>query len=134
MDVPDYPVDEVPTPDPSLDPERVVEIQVDALADNDEPVANAGIKTAYNFASPANRRATGPLPRFVAMVEGHRYAPMIDHVEAAVEPMERDGTRATQTVRLTGSDGRTATYEFGLSNQRNGPLDGYWLTDRVVVV
>ena len=134
MDTSDYPVEEVPTPDPSFCPERVVEIQVDALAANNDPVENAGIKTAYNFASPANRRATGPLSRFVAMVKGPRYAPMIDHVEATAGPMERDGTRATQTVRLTGSDGRTAAYEFGLSSRRDGPLDGHWLTDRVVVV
>jgi len=129
----DYPVEEVPTPDPSFGPERVVEIQLTALADNDDPVENAGIKTAYNLASPANRRSTGPLSRFVAMVEGPRYAPMIDHVESVTGPLERDGTRATQSVTLTGPGGRTATYEFGLSSRRDGPLDDHWLTDRVLV-
>ena len=69
----DYPIDGLPTPDPSHEPEQVVEIQLDALAANDTPEANAGIKTAYNFASPANRRSTGPLDRFVRMVEGPQY-------------------------------------------------------------
>jgi len=129
----DYPLDGLPTPDPSYDPERVVEIQLESLAANDTPSENAGIKTAYNFASPANRRSTGPLERFVRMVEGPQYAPMIDHVEATAGPMERDGSQATQTVTLTGPDDRTVTYEFGLSKQTGGELRGCWLTDRVVV-
>lgn len=129
----DYPIEGLPTPDPSYGPERVVELQLDALADNDTPSENAGIKTAYNFASPANRRSTGPLDRFVRMVEGQRYAPMINHVEATTGPMERDGTAAAQNVTLTGPDGRTVTYEFGLSKQTSGEFAGCWLTDRVVV-
>lgn len=133
MTADDYPVDGLPTPDPAYAPERVVGIQLDALAENDSPTENAGIKTAYNFASPANRRSTGPLDRFVRMVEGPQYAPMIDHVEATSGPMERNGTQATQTVTLTGPDGNTVTYEFGLSKQSSGTHSGCWLTDRVVV-
>ena len=128
----DHPIETVPMPDLSYGPERVVEIQLRALADNDEPVENAGIKTAYNFASPANRRATGPLPRFVAMVESHTYAPMIDHVEATTGPLERTDSQATQTVTLTGPHGQTTTYEFGVLRQQAGRWEGCWLTDRVL--
>lgn len=129
----DYPIEGLPTPDPAHDPERVVEIQLAALADNDAPFENAGIGTAYNFASPGNRRATGPFDRFVRMVRGPQYAPMIDHVEAVAGPVERDGATAEQRVTLTGPNGRTVTYCFGLSKQRGGTLEGCWLTDRVVV-
>ncbi len=128
----EYPVAGVPTPDPAYTPEQAVDIQLEALADNDNPVKDAGIKTAYNFASPANRQATGPLPRFVRMVKGDRYAPMIDHVEAQVDPIERRGDRAEQQVRLTGPSGRTVTYRFGLSVCEEEPLAGCWLTDRVL--
>jgi hypothetical protein len=129
----DHPVDGLPTPDPAYGPGRVVEIQVAALADNDEPVPDAGIKTAYNFASPANRRATGPLDRFTRMVRGPRYAPMVDHVEATPGPVERDGATAERRVTLTGPDGRTVTYLFGLSRASDGPYEGCWLTDSVLV-
>jgi len=128
-----YPVEGLPTPDPSYDPERVVGIQLDGLATNDDPVTNAGIKTAYNFASPANRRRTGPLDRFVRMVEGPQYAPMIDHVEAVRGPLERDGREASQRVTLTGPRGETVTYEFGVSEHSGARFDGCWLTDRVLV-
>ncbi|RCU48349.1 DUF4864 domain-containing protein [Haloplanus salinus] len=129
-----YPVAGVPAPDPSYGPERVVGIQLEALATNDDPIPDAGIKTAYNFASPANRRQTGPLDRFVRMVEGPQYAPMIDHEDAIRGPLERTESRADQQVTLTGPDGRTETYRFGVSKQSGGSLDGCWLTDRVLVV
>ncbi|MEF8902160.1 MAG: DUF4864 domain-containing protein [Halovenus sp.] len=129
----EYPIADLPIPDPSYGPEEVVMLQLDGLASNDDPFENAGIGVAYNFASPANRRTTGPFDRFVRMVTGPQYAPMVDHVEATTGPMERDGTSAKQRVTLTGPDGRTATYVFGLSNDRRGELDGCWLTDRVLL-
>jgi hypothetical protein len=128
----EYPVDGLPMPSPEYGPAEVVEIQLEALADNDSPVENAGIKTAYNFASPGNRRSTGPLDRFIQMVEGPRYAPMVDHTEATTGPLERTGDRARQRVTLTGPDGRTVTYQFGLSVCDEPPLDGCWLTDSVL--
>lgn len=128
----DYPISDLPAPDSSYGPERVVQIQLEALADNDAPVTNAGIKTAYNFASPANRRATGPLDRFIKMVRGPQYALMINHVEATTDPLERTGDRAEQRVTLTGPNGRTATYRFGLSVCDEGAFQGCWLTDSVI--
>lgn len=133
MSHPDYPVSGLPTPDPEYGPGQVVRIQLEAFADNDDPVENAGIKTAYNFASPANRRATGPLNRFVKMVEGPRYAPMIDHVEARTESLQRTGDRAQQRVTLTGPDDRTVTYQFELSVCNEEPFEECWLTDSVLV-
>ena len=130
----DYPIDGVHTPDPSYDPSDVITIQLDGLANNDEPFDNAGIATAYNFASPSNRQSTGPFDRFVKMVTGPQYTPMIDHIEATTEPMQRDGHMAEQRVTLTGPDGRTVTYLFRLSDDRGGSLDGCWLTDRVVMI
>lgn len=127
-----YPIAELPMPDPTYDPERVVSIQLEALATNDDPFEDAGIAVAYNFASPANRRATGPFDRFRRMVHNPRYAPMIDHVEATTGPIEHEGDDATQRVTLTGPDGRTVTYLFELSQRRRGELDEHWLTDSVI--
>ncbi|MFB6127887.1 MAG: DUF4864 domain-containing protein [Halolamina sp.] len=129
----DHPVDGLPTPSPEDDPGEVVARQLEALASNDAPFENAGILTAYNFASPGNRRTTGPRDRFVRMVRGPRYSPMVDHVEAVRGPVERDGDRATQRVTLTGPRGRTVTFRFGLSVQSTGPFAGCWMTDSVVV-
>lgn len=129
----DHPVGELPTPDPELSPAAVIDRQLQALATNDEPVENAGIKTAYNFASPGNRAATGPLDRFVGMVEGRAYRPMIDHEEAVAGPVERTGDRATRRVTVTGPTGRTVTYVFQCSVQTDGRFEGCWMTDGVLI-
>ncbi|PSQ45995.1 DUF4864 domain-containing protein [Halobacteriales archaeon SW_7_68_16] len=104
-----------------------------ALRDNDEPHADAGIETTYNFASPANRRNTGPLERFVRMVKSPRYRPMIDHEEAVAGPVERTGQTASRLVTITGPEGRTVTYEWGLSVARTGRFRGCWTADSVVI-
>lgn len=129
----DYPVDGLPTPDPELGPGEVVARQLEALADNDDPFEDAGVSTAYNFASPANRRVTGPRERFVEMVHGPQYRPMIDHEEAVAGPVERSANVARQRVTITGPRGRTVTYSFGLSLQSTGQFRDCWTTDRVVV-
>jgi hypothetical protein len=129
----EHPVEDLPTPDPSEDPEDAVSVQIEALGDNDDPYENAGIMTAYNYASPANRRSTGPLDRFVQMVESQRYSVMIDFEEVVRGPIEKSGDSAEQKVTITG-EGRTVTYEFGLSVQSGGRFDGCWMTDSVLVV
>jgi hypothetical protein len=129
---PDHPVDGLPTPDPALGPGEAVAVQLDALRTNDDPHPDAGCETAYNFASPANRRATGPRDRFVRMVTGRTYAPLVDHREAVAGPVERTGNVAEQRVTVTGGDGRTVTYTFGLSLLATGPFRNCWATDRVV--
>ena len=83
----DYPIETVPTPDTDDGPERALQRQIAALERNDDPVTDAGIKTVYNYASPANRRRTGPYERFARMVRSDRYAPLEDHAEAVPGPV-----------------------------------------------
>jgi len=44
----------LPRPSVELEPQDVVKIVAEALSNNDEPYANAGIETTFSFASPAN--------------------------------------------------------------------------------
>ena len=60
---------DAPVPKPELTPEQVVEIQVEALRKNDVPTPDAGIATTFRFASPGNRKVTGPLERFAPIVK-----------------------------------------------------------------
>ncbi len=128
----DHPFEDLPTPTPTLGPDEVVATQLDALKHNDDPEPDAGVKTAYNFASPANRRATGPFDRFRQMVHNRRYRPMVDHEDAVAGPVERDPDDgvAVQRVTVTGTGGRTITYVFRLS-RGEGQYEDCWLTDAV---
>ena len=127
-----HPFESLPTPTPGLGPGDVVQAQLDALEHNDDPVPDAGVKTAYNFASPANRRATGPFDRFRRMVHNRRYRPMVDFDDAVAGPVEHDtdGEVAVQRVTITGTGGRTMTYVFRLS-PGDDEYEGCWLTDAV---
>lgn len=120
-----------PEPSPSLSPEEVVRIQVEALRQNDEPYDDAGIEAAFRFASPSNRRATGPLPRFAEMIR-RGYADMLGFERAEYGPMRVEGDRASQWVTLVQPDGLRTEYVFGLSRQEGGACDGCWMTDAVI--
>ncbi|HEX9950474.1 MAG TPA: DUF4864 domain-containing protein [Rubricoccaceae bacterium] len=120
-----------PEPSPDLSPAEVVRIQVEALKRNDEPTPGAGIATAFRFASPGNRLATGPLPRFDRMVrEG--YPDLLGFARAEHGEPRITGDRAVVPVTLVQRDGRRVTFGFALSRQTNGAYAGCWMTDAVV--
>lgn len=118
-------------PGPEYGPADVVRIQVQALADNDTPYRNAGIEVAFRFASPANKRFTGPLRRFIRMLYGPTYRPFLHHQAAHFGHVDIQGTEATQTVILTAANGRRVGYVFRLSKQRGAPCRACWMTDGV---
>lgn len=119
-----------PEPSPDLTPEEVIRIQVEALQANDSPTPDAGIAAAFRFASPGNRAATGPLPRFTQMVKGG-YADMLGFASAEYGPIQVAGDQAQQAVTLVQRDGRRTVYMFALGRQRGGRYDGCWMTDGV---
>lgn len=119
-------------PNPNLSPEEVVKIQVEALKHNDEE--DRGIEITFRFASPANRQATGPLPRFIRMVKNPAYKPMLNHKLAEYDPIEISGNTATQRVTIIDSNGNATVYLFTLSKQVDAACEGCWMTDSVTVV
>jgi len=123
--------DSLPRPSPDLSPKDVVRLQVEALGDNDTPYEDAGIEAAFRFASPANKRATGPLNRFRTLFDIETYRPMIDHVGAQYSDVQVDGNVARMGVMLTSERGRQVGYLFRLSKQSSAPHEGCWMTDGV---
>ncbi|MCL4298941.1 MAG: DUF4864 domain-containing protein [Anaerolineae bacterium] len=121
----------LPTPSPALSPEEVVRLQLESLQHNDE--ANKGIEAAFNFASPGNKRSTGPLTRFVKMLKAPPYNAMLNHKSVELDPIEISGDSATQRVKLIGADGQSTVYIFMLSKQSEAPYQDCWMTDGVVV-
>ena len=119
-------------PDPSLSPQDVVSIQIEALRNNDTPYENRGIEVTFNFASPANKRMTGPLERFEMMVRNPIYGPMINHRTAKYENLMIEGKIAQIDVILTSKDGEYLGYRFVLSRQHGNRYEGSWMTDAVI--
>lgn len=120
-----------PEPSPDLSPAEVVRIQIEALGSNDDPTPDAGIEVAFRFASPGNRAATGPLPRFAEMVKGPVYRDMLDFERAIYGESVVEDDLAAQRVTLVHRDGRRSAYVFLLSRQRGGTYAECWMTDGV---
>ncbi len=119
-------------PHASLAPEMVVRIQMEALGKNDEPHADRGIEITWRFASPDNKRFTGPLDRFKALIHGVAFEPMLTHISAEYENLRIDGPRAALDVIVLTRENRYQGYRFGLSRQTSPACDGCWMTDSVV--
>ena len=125
-----HPLEQV-QPSADLTPADVIRYQVDALADNDVPHADAGIEITFRFASPENRRVTGPLHRFRALLHNPLYSDLLNHVSAEYgNPMMR-GHMALGPVLITTADGRQVGYMFQLSKQLDERCPGCWMTEGV---
>ena len=68
------------SPNPNLQPKNVVEIQLQSLQRNDEPIPDAGIFQTWAFAHPNNRFMTGPIERFLLMMKSQNYKDMLNHL------------------------------------------------------
>ena len=121
----------IPQPEADLLPQDVVRIVIDALANNDEPYADAGIATTFAFASPANRVNTGPLEKFTSMVKNNVYGIMVNHSASEFSEVVLAGNNAYQMVKLTDGNGSRMVFAFRLSKQLDGQFAGMWMTDAV---
>ncbi len=124
-------VDEL-QPDPRLSPTEVIRIQIKALGNKDVPSKNAGIEIAFRFASPANKSVTGPLARFIEMLNGPVYRPLLEHRQAHYGEVVVSGDKAVQPVVLTDRAGNKVGYLFSLSKQKRGRYASCWMTDSVI--
>ncbi len=117
------------SPSPELTPGQVVQIQLNALRHNDS--RNRGIEVAFRLASPDNKLQTGPLARFILMLQQGPYNLMLAYDNAAYDTIEIEENYARQRVTLIGS-GLVVAYEFYLSRQTEGVCIGCWMTDAVI--
>ena len=118
-------------PRPTLEPGEVVRLVTEAMGRNDSPKADAGIATAFAFASPGNRQMTGPLERFAPMVRHERYAPLLNYKTIEYGPVRVSGDFAEQVVTVTDASGSAAAFLWTLSRQPEGDYEGCWMTDGV---
>lgn len=119
-----------PTPNPGLAPAEVVLLQLVALQQNGD--GDQGIATAFNFASPGNKEATGPLSRFRQLVRSPAYAPLLTSATFRTEALVVEGEVARQVVVVTDGAGQEAAYLFELSRQPRPPYQDCWMTDGVI--
>jgi hypothetical protein len=122
-----------PKPHRDLAPGQVVRIVMGALKDND--TEDTGIAITFEFASPENKKMTGPLKRFIPMVKSPAYAPMLNHKSATYGKVYVKDDVAQTFVRVTDTTDRDTLYAFRLSKQHDeGEFKDCWMTDGVVPI
>jgi hypothetical protein len=121
-------------PSPKLTPRDVVEAQLAALRTNDDPEPDAGIRTAFRFASPENKRSTGPVEHFIEMVKNPLYAALLNHRTAALSDTTQKGNLARIKVSLIGADGEEAAFVWILERVHTPDCAGCWMTSTVMRV
>jgi len=121
-----------PIPSPALSPVEVARIQAEALRRADEPVPNAGIWTTYQFASPGNRKITGPYGRFLRIIKSPENRSFREARSVRVGEPAINGDSAKVPVELIAESGQIMVWIFSLSRQTEGPCRGCWMTDGVV--
>jgi len=119
-----------PAPSPELEPPAVVRIQVEVLRKNS--ALNKGIQLTYRFASPDNKRYTGPLNRFTEMVRSAPYHRLLNHLNAHYGPVAVSGDEAYQVVTIIDEAGAEAAYVWVLSLQSEDEFKDGWTTDAVI--
>ena len=116
-------------PEPKLKPNDVVRIQLLAMQQNDD--SDFGIEVTFRFASPANKKQTGPLKRFIGLVRNPSYRPLLNHINATFLELTVEEVFAVQDVIITTSNGERIGYRFRLSLQKGTLYPGCWMTDSV---
>ncbi|MEM7031165.1 MAG: DUF4864 domain-containing protein [Chloroflexota bacterium] len=124
-------MDGSPMPSPVYSPAEVVQIQLDALQTNNDN--DDGIEIVFRFASPRNKRMTGPLRRFSGIIKGPAYRPMLGHQSALLEAPLIGTGEAQQRVRLIDQLGNEIIYLFVLTRQTEATCGRCWMTDLVIV-
>jgi len=136
------------TSGPKMSARDIIKIQLKELQKND--VKNSGIRTAYFFSSPDNKKQTGPYKKFERMVYSEVYKHLLRSKSWKIKQgsIQKTDKKYSVLVEIVSSyDNQTYTYLFELSRQYNylkqKPLydryskmylDNYWRTDSVKLV
>ena len=120
---------EIKKPNPNIQPEDVVKIQLNSLMKNNEPYLNAGIEQTWEFAHPNNKKFTGPLNKFKEMIKGDSYKMLIDHENHEVKQIFSNNEVVVFEVVIMDIDKKYFKFKWQVEKYlNNGPLENCWLT------
>jgi len=112
----------------ATEPGDAVQTVTAALRNNNSPIPNAGIFTAFQFSSPANHANTGSYGNFLMIAKTPDYAPMLHDHLYELSDLIVNGDHAQQTLRVKLKQGGTASYRFDVTRQNGGG----WMVDGVI--
>jgi hypothetical protein len=111
----------------ATEPREAIQTVTAALRNNNSPLPNAGIFTAFQFSSAANHANTGSYGQFLMVVKTADYAPMLHDHPHELTDLVVSGDHAEQILRVKLKQGGIASYRFDVTRQNGGG----WMVDGV---
>jgi hypothetical protein len=128
----DDPIDKA-QPSPKLTPQEVIQLQISALSapgDVKDRVANC-----YEFASPANKRFTGPIGKFEQMIQSPEYCVLLDaRTFLAGRAVAESPDLVHLMLTVIDRQGSLVCFRCFLSKQTVPKYRDCWMTDAVIRV
>ena len=119
-------------PNNELKPFDVVKIQLSALKHNNKPYKNAGIEQTWEFAHPSNQSITGPLPKFIKLLNDEGYNVLLNHIEHKILEVYKSEEKFIYEVTILDEENFFFKYNWQIEKFLNvGPLNNCWLTTSV---
>ena len=123
---------EIIKPNKGIEPYQVVKIQLQGLKNNDKPKKNNGIEQTWEFAHPSNKKYTGPLPKFINMINGEAYKMLLNHIDNEVTEKFKSDTKYGFDVKILSKDKNYYKFQWIVEKYLDeGPLNNCWLTTMV---
>ena len=119
-------------PSNKIDPSKVVSIQLEGLMNNDKPSKDHGIKQTWEFAHPSNKKYTGPVPRFIKLLQSEGYKMLLNHLENEIVEVFKSNNRYGFEVTILGENKKYYKFQWVVEKYyEDGPLKDCWLTSSV---
>ena len=119
-------------PNSNIRPDKVIEIQLSGLQNNDLVFKDSGIEQTWNFAHPSNKKATGPLNKFKRMIKGDTYQMMINHLSHTITKLGSGENWAQFEVIILDKEKIYHKFNWQVEKyETEGPLKACWLTTMV---
>ena len=119
-------------PNNELKPFDVVKIQLSALKNNNKPYQNAGIEQTWEFAHPSNKKFTGPLSRFIKLLNDEGYNVLLNHIEHKIVEIFKSEKKFIYEVIILDREKIFFKYNWQVEKFLNGgSLNNCWLTTSV---
>ena len=115
-------------PTKNLTAYNVIKIQLNALKKNNKPNKNSGIKQAWLFAHPENKKITGPYERFKKMLLGNQYSLLLNHESHKIKLIMNSKNLYIYNVELISSDKKMYFYEWHLEINSTDQCNNCWFT------
>lgn len=122
------------TPAPYLSAEQVISLQLEALQTWQGERIDDALRQVWAFAHPRNKRITGPIQRFGAMLAGPGYAALIGHQSHTIQWLDEEPNSESKTatvfVRVLAQDGQFYGFVWQLAKVHISG-DEVWMTTGV---